>query len=92
MDTSHDLAPFFIVEECLAYFMPSWENAAFVQARILHISQAFLERMLSGVLQRLCEPSEITCKILYLHVGILVRVFQFSSVHSLSRVRLFATP
>ena len=60
--------------------MPSWENAAFVQARILHISQAFLERMLSGVLQRLCEPSEITCKILYLHVGILVRVFQFSSV------------
>ena len=54
--------------------MSSWENTAFVQARIFHISQAFLEQMLSGALQRLCEPSEITCKILYLHVGILVRV------------------
>ena len=58
--------------------MPSWENAAFVQARIFHISEAFLEQMLSGALQRLCEPPEITCKILYLHVGILVRVF---SIH-----------
>lgn len=51
------------------------ENGILVQAGIFHIWWALLEWVVSGGLQTLCEPPEIICKILYLHVGILARVF-----------------